>query len=102
MKPVYLHCKTLLFYLFYELIGKIFSAPPDQGLTVKPINEKKKNKFCLTLGFACNSDASQKMLVFFIEKYKKPCVFRSNTPAFYGCNYYSNKKAWMTAELFEE
>lgn len=63
---------------------------------------KKKEKFQLTLGLACNSDGSEKMPVFFIGKFKKPRAFKNNTAASYGLDYRHNKKAWMTAELFEE
>lgn len=84
-------------------MGKLlFSAPPDRGLTMKPMNGKKKDKFRLTLGFACNSDGSEKMPAFFIGKYKKPRVFKSKTAASYGFDYRNNKTAWMTSELFEE
>lgn len=31
----------------------LFSAPPDRGLARKPMSGKKKDKFRLTLGFAC-------------------------------------------------
>jgi len=78
------------------------SAPPDRGLATKQMNGKKKDKFRLTLGFACNSNGSEKTPVFFIGKYKKPRAFKNNTPASYGLDYRNNKKAWMTAELFEE
>ena len=63
---------------------------------------KKKDKFHLTLGLACNSNGSEKMPLFFIGKYKKPHAFKNNTPASYGFDYHNNNKAWMTAELFEE
>lgn len=46
-------------------------APPDRGFSTKQMSGKKKDKFRLTLGFACNSDGSEKTPVFFIGKYKK-------------------------------
>ena len=78
------------------------SAPPNQGLSTTLMSGKKKKKFQLTLGLACNSDGSKKLPLFFIGKYKKPCSFKNNTAASYEFDYCNNKKAWMTAELFEE
>jgi hypothetical protein len=33
---------------------------------------KKKEKFCITLGFACNADGSEKPPIMYIGKAKKP------------------------------
>ncbi|KIN95966.1 hypothetical protein M404DRAFT_164548, partial [Pisolithus tinctorius Marx 270] len=70
-------------------------APPDQGLATRQMSRTKRNKFCLTLGFTCNSDGSEKMPIFFIGQCKKP-------PASHGFDYHNNKAARMTSELFEE
>lgn len=77
-------------------------APPDRGLSTKQMSGKKKEKFCLTLGFAVNADGSEKLPLFFIGYAKKPRCFNSKTPQSAGFEYRSNKKAWMTSELFEE
>jgi hypothetical protein len=63
---------------------------------------KKKSKFRITLGFACNADGSEKMPLFFIGKPKRPRCFKRASPAEEGFYYRNNKKAWMTTELFEE
>lgn len=63
---------------------------------------KKKSKFRITLGFACNADGSEKLPPFFIHKYAKPRCFGSHGPNERGFYYRYNKKAWMNAELFEE
>ncbi|KIJ59005.1 hypothetical protein HYDPIDRAFT_177950 [Hydnomerulius pinastri MD-312] len=47
-------------------------APPDHGLATKQMSGKKKEKFCITIGFACNADGSEKLEPFFIGKAKKP------------------------------
>ena len=78
------------------------SAPPDRGLATKQMSGKKKDKFRITLGFACNADGSKKLPAFYIGKSKQPCCFKKKTPQSRGFYYRNNKKAWMTAELFEE
>ena len=80
-------------------------APPDQGLSTKQMKGKKKDKFRLTLGFACNADGSEKLPLFFIGKSKRPQCFKrlkKKTPGDEGFYYWNNKKAWMTSELFKE
>jgi DDE superfamily endonuclease len=66
------------------------------------MNGKKKDKFCITLAFACNADGSERLLPIYIGKAKKPQCFKGQTPAQLGLYYQSNKTAWMTSELFEE
>jgi len=63
---------------------------------------KKKEKFRITIGFACNADGSEKWPIFFIGKSKKPRCFQGQSPQSRGFYYRNNKKAWMTSELFEE
>ena len=64
---------------------------------------KKKEKFCITLGFATNADGSEKLDIVFIGKSKTPRCWKYASKAFLAKLYYrNNKKAWMTAVLFEE
>ena len=63
---------------------------------------KKKEKFSITLGFACNADGSEKLPVMYIGKAKKPRCFGKETTEQRGFYYRNNKKAWMTSALFEE
>jgi hypothetical protein len=76
-------------------------APPDRGLATKQMSGKKKSKFRITLGFACNAEG-QKEEVFFIGKSKQPRCFKKKSPKQHGFYYRNNKKAWMTGDLFEE
>jgi hypothetical protein len=78
------------------------SAPPDRGLATKQFSGKKKEKFRITIGFACNADGSEKLDPIYIGKSKKPHAFGGQTPEQKGFYYRNNKKAWMTAVLFEE
>jgi len=57
-----------------------FSAPPDHGLTTKQLSGKKREKFQITVTFACNSDGSEKMPAFFIGYSKQLRCFKSRTP----------------------
>jgi hypothetical protein len=63
---------------------------------------KKKEKFRITIGLACNADGSERLEPFFIGKAKKPQCFKKGTPEQCGFYYQNNQKAWMTAVLFEE
>jgi hypothetical protein len=63
---------------------------------------KKKEKFRITLGFACDADGSKKLPVMYIGKAKKPRRFGKETPKQRRFYYRNNKKAWMTSALFEE
>ncbi|KIK80474.1 hypothetical protein PAXRUDRAFT_158592, partial [Paxillus rubicundulus Ve08.2h10] len=77
-------------------------APPDQGLATKQMSRKKKEKFRIMIGLACNADSSEKLELFFIGRARKPCCFKKMTPEQQGFYYRCNKKAWMTSILFEE
>jgi len=41
---------------------------------------KKKDKFRITIGFACNADGTEKLPAFYIGKSKKPQCFKGKTP----------------------
>ena len=77
-------------------------APPDRGLAFRQMSDKKRSKFRISIGFACNADGSEKMPLFFIGKYKRPRCFKEKSPTQQGFYYRHNKKAWMTSEIFEE
>jgi hypothetical protein len=77
------------------------STPPDRVLATKQMSGKKKDKFRITVGVACNADGSEKLPLFFIGKSKKPRCFKKS-PAEHGFYYRNNKSAWMNGELFEE
>ena len=77
-------------------------APPERGLATEKMSGKKKDKFRITVGFACNADGSEKMPPIYIGKAAKPVCFGRRSPNTSGYYYRNNKKAWMTAGLFEE
>ncbi|KIJ27263.1 hypothetical protein M422DRAFT_191236, partial [Sphaerobolus stellatus SS14] len=77
-------------------------APPDHGLSTKQMSRKKSDKFHITLGLACNANRSEKLPPIFIGKSAKPWCFKGKTPQSLGFDYYNNKKAWMTMDIFEQ
>ena len=62
----------------------------------------KKNKFQITIAFACNSTGTDKLCPFFIGKFARPRCFQKKTGRELSFYYRNNKKAWMTSVLFEE
>ena len=77
-------------------------APPDRSLATKQMSGKKTKKFRITVGFACNTDGSEKVPIFFIGKSKQPRCFKRITSKAHGFYYQNNKSAWMTLKFFEE
>jgi len=57
------------------------SAPPDQGLASKQMAGKKKEKFRITILFACNADGSECLPPMYIGKAKKLGCFKKQSPA---------------------
>ncbi|KIK93145.1 hypothetical protein PAXRUDRAFT_41520, partial [Paxillus rubicundulus Ve08.2h10] len=77
-------------------------APPDHGIASEQMLGKKSNKFCITVGFMCNTIGIKKWLIFYIGKSKNPCCFGKKSLTDHGFWYHNNKTAWMTAKIFEE
>ena len=63
---------------------------------------KKKEKFRISIGLACNADGSERLGPIFIGRARKPRCFKTQTPEQRGFYYRNNKKAWMTMDIFEE
>ena len=78
------------------------SAPPDRGLATTQMSGKKKDRFRITIGLACNADGSEKDEPIFIGRSKNPRCFEKKDPQSRGFYYRSNKTAWMTTDLFDE
>ena len=77
-------------------------APPDCGLATQQMSGKKKDKFRITLSFACNASGTEKFPIVFIGRYKQPRCFKRTSPEQLGFYYRYNKTAWMTSVIFEE
>lgn len=102
MNLVFLLCEWHLSSIFISPFMPLVSAPPDHGLVTKQMSGKKKEKFCITVAFAANSDGTEKMFPVHIGKYKNPQCFKANPNKVKKLWYCNNKKLWMTAVLFEE
>ena len=63
---------------------------------------KKREKFYITIAFACNADRNKCLPPIYIGKSKLPRCFKKYTSDQLELYYWNNKKAWMTSELFEE
>jgi hypothetical protein len=66
------------------------------------MSSKKKEKFCISIRLACNTDGSERLKPIVIVRAKKLWCFKKQSPEQCGFYYWNNKKAWMIAALFEE
>lgn len=77
---------------------------PDRSLSTRSLPGRKKDKARISILFCCNSDASERIPVWFIGTARRPKAFVTagiNIENL-GCVWRSNKKAWMTGEIFKE
>jgi DDE superfamily endonuclease len=88
-------------YLFL-LTCFFFSLEPDTTLATTRLKGKKKDKERLTVAFCANADGTDKMKPFVIGKYLNPRCFKNINCNSLGIIYEANKKAWMTAVLFQQ
>jgi len=68
-------------------VGFMTRAPPEYGLAAEKMSGKKKDKFRITVGFACNADGSEKMPPIYIGKAAKPVCFGQYSPDTFGFYY---------------
>jgi hypothetical protein len=82
--------------------GLFFRMEPDTTLATRQLAGKKKNKERLSVALCCNGDGSHKIKALVIGRSAKPRCFKNINLANLGVMYRYNKKAWMTAVLFQE
>jgi hypothetical protein len=82
--------------------GLFYRMEPDITLATQQLAGKKKNKERLSVALCCNGDGSHKMKPLVIGRSAKPRCFKNVNLANLGVMYRYNKKAWMTAILFQE
>ncbi|EGN91611.1 hypothetical protein SERLA73DRAFT_42890, partial [Serpula lacrymans var. lacrymans S7.3] len=58
--------------LNFDKTGLFPFAPPDRGLATKQMSGKKKEKFQISVGLACNADGSKKFKPIYIGKSRRP------------------------------
>lgn len=83
--------------------GVFYRAMPSKSLVVRgeTCSGGKKSKHRLTLLLACSA-TGEKLKPFIIGHSKKPRCFKGKDLSFMNMMYRSNKKAWMTSDLFCE
>ena len=82
--------------------GLFFWMELDTTLATQQLAGKKKNKERLSVALCCNGDGSHKLKPLVIGKNAKPRCFKNVKLENLGVIYQYNKKAWMTAILFQE
>ena len=80
--------------LFYCLAPEAIATRQLEGMT------KDKNRISIAL--CANSDGTEKNELLIIGHSAKPRAFKKQTGLQLGFVYRSNKKAWMTGQLFQE
>jgi hypothetical protein len=73
---------------------------PSETLATKNLPGKKKHKTRITIGLFCNMDGSSKEFPVIINNAKNPRCFKGYEVSKLPIHYYSNKKAWMTSNIF--
>ena len=76
--------------------------PPDRGLADRVLSGLKSQKTRITYTLTANADGSHKLPPFIIGRWNKPRPFGGKTGEQLGFKYRNNKKAWMTATLYQE
>ena len=82
--------------------GLFYRLEADYLLATKQLEGRKKDKQRITVAVCCNGDGSDKVPLWVISKYANPRRFKNVNMNNLGCEYRSNKKAWMTGLLFQE
>lgn len=83
--------------------GLCFRLAPRRGIVSSLVREGKgvkKARERVTIALCCNADGSEKYPILAIGQSKKPRSFRDFPSLKPPCDYESNKRAWMTAEIF--
>ena len=75
--------------------------PPDRGLATAQFSGQKADKHRITYAFTANADGSEKLPPLIIGHARKPRAFKKKEGKDLGFDYWWNKKAWMTASIFQ-
>ena len=84
--------------------GLFFRLGPNKTLASKGDKAKgtKKDKERITVLLCCNATGTKKLKPFVIGKVKNPRCFKNINLTTLPVGYFSNKKAWMTIERWNE
>ncbi len=92
-------CKT--WHLQYGQNCPLLQMPPDWGLATMQSSGVKEDKTELTFAFCANSDSSDWHPPLIIGHAQKPHCFEKNEGQSLGLDYWFNKKACMTSQIFQ-
>ncbi|CAK8575173.1 unnamed protein product [Lathyrus sativus] len=73
--------------------GLFYRLQVDHSLTTKQLEGRKQDKERLTEVICCNEDGSEKIHLWIIGKYAKPCCFKNVNMNSLNCQYRANKRA---------
>ena len=82
--------------------GLFYRLEPDTSLATLRLSGRKKDKERLSIALCTNADGSHKLKPLVIGKYAKPRCFKNVNLSNLGITYRNNKRAWMSATLFQE
>lgn len=80
--------------------GLFYKMAPDRTVSAHRPQGRKKSKDRITVLVCANADGSDKFELMFIGSSLQPRAFKKRSGKDYGLDYYANKKAWMTGDLF--
>ena len=83
-------------------LGLFYNLSPDKTIAQRQIEGLKKDKTIITLCLTSYADGTDKLELLIIGHFEKPRCFQRMSGKQLGFYYRSNKKAWMTRELFQE
>jgi hypothetical protein len=79
-----------------------YAMSPDRGLATTLRHGVKQSKVRLTLAFTTNADGTERLPPLMIGHARRPCCFQRKTGEQLGFKYYSNSRAWMTGDIFQQ
>lgn len=85
--------------------GLFYKLAPNRTLADSVVSGEKRGKERLTVGLCANMDGSIKLPPLVINKSLKPRAFTHRSvrnPENLGLEWYANRKAWMTGEVFSK
>jgi hypothetical protein len=85
----------------FDESGLFYWMPPDRGLATSQLSGVKGDKAQIIPGFTMNADGSDIHAPMFIGHACRPRCFAKKDASAFGFHYYWNKKAWMTASIFQ-
>jgi hypothetical protein len=86
----------------FDETALFYRMEPDRTLASKRISGRKEDKERLTVALCSNATGSDKLIPLVIGKYQNPRCFKNINLRNVGVKYTFNKKAWMTALIFQE